>query len=330
MPRPPRGRRTTTVIAAMVAVVALAGAALWLEMRAAGRFGVLLQAAGEGVAPVDALAAAGRARRFLFLTDIPGSDAPDRLAGATAEALARSVGLDALVVSVSEDHQAVIDRFMGTEPEDASILIARPAAAGGAGTPLLPLYRRIRALNRELGAARSVRIIAADPPGWPPARSLAPAQAVQRWAGRDEHMEAVFDSRVLARDSRARAIFFLDGLHALRAPFVLRTGGTAPVEVEPLAARLARRSPREVWSVLVDVPPVAGIVPSVAVLAGSAAREALRNEGITDAFAVLTTSEYGAAADWLLISTQPGVSFAFADPGVGLAGVANAYVHAVR
>lgn len=331
MPRPPRGRRTTTVVVGLLAVIVLAGTALWLEVGATGPYQVLLEVAESGAEPAATLTAAGRAHRFLFIADVPASDAPDRLAGATIESLARTVGLDAVVVAVSEDHQPLIDRYMAMEAEDASGLVARPDAAGGPGTPLLPLYRRIRSLNQQLGAARSVRIVAADMPGWPPARAMAPAQAVLRWAERDAHMARVVSSRVLSRDSRARVVFFMNGLHALRAPIELRTGGTAPVPVMPLAARLAATAPREVWSALLDVPPVAASVPAVAVLVGSGARETLRRETLDGrAFVVPVTSQFGAASDWLAVRTQPGVTFSLADPDVPLAGVVDAYVHLIR
>lgn len=330
MPRLPRGRRTTTVAAALAAVVVLAASAVWLEMRATGRFVAIAEAAANAAAPLDVVAAAGRAHRFVFLMDVSGSDVPDRLAAAAVDELARSVGLDALLVSVSEDHQATIDRYMATEPEDESGIVARPGSAGGPGTPLLPLYRQIKELNRQLGAARSVRIVAVDPPGWPPARSLAPVQAVRLWAERDAHILSVLDSRILARDSRARAFFFVDGLHALRRPFVLRTGGSTPIEVMPVAARLAARSPREVWSALVDAPPPPAVTPIVAALTGSAARETLRREGVTTAFAVPASAAPGAAADWIAVATQPGVSFAFVETDVPLADVVDAYLFTVR
>ncbi len=175
-----------------------------------------------------------------------------------------------------------------------------------------------------------MRIIASEPADWPPRQAVAPAQAVQRWAQRDEHMVSVVETKVLARDSRARALFLVDGLHALRAPFTLRTGGTGAVQVEPLAMRMAERWPREVWSALIDVPAVPATAPLVAALTGSDARESLRRAGIAHPFAVPVTPGFGTAAEWLHVATQPGVSFAFATAGIGLSDVVDAYVHTVR
>lgn len=330
MPRRPVGRRSTTIAVAVFSAMVLAAAALWLEVRAANRYTALVEAAAGGVDPVAALVAAGRSHRFLFVTDLPGSNAPDRLVAEAVEVLARRVGVDALVVSVPVDAQPWIDRYLASEPEDAAPLVAHGIAAGGPGAPLLPLYRRIRALNRELGAARSVRIVAADPPDWPPARALAPAQAVRAWAERDEHVLRVFRNRVQARDTRARAVFLLDGLHALRAPFVLRTGGTDAVEVVPVAARLAALWPGQVRTALVDGPRAAGTLPALVALVGSPARQSLRREGIDGNFAVAVSDAFGDAAAWLSVATQPGVSFSLADGDLPLAAAADTYIHVTR
>ncbi len=308
-------------------LVVLAALALALERRGASRFDELVAAVEDGEEPVAALVAAGRANRFLFITDVAGSASPDRLAGDVLTRLSRSVGVDVVVVAVSEDEQSVIDRYLRSDPEDAGLLLTNVRAVGGAGTPLLELLRTIWRLNREVGAARSIRVIAADLPGWPPARALAPAQAVTRFAGRDAHMMDVLNARVLVAGARPRVVFLMDGLHGLRVPYALRTGGAA-VEVTPLAARLAAMEPREVWSVLVDAPAGAA-TPEVALFAGSPAREALRRAGLAGRGFALTTAgrPFGAAEDWVSVVSLPGVSFAFEERDVALDAVVNQFLY---
>jgi hypothetical protein len=311
-----------------VAVGILLGAAIWLEMRGSRRFDVLVEAAPDGADPVEALSAAGRARRLLFISDIPGSAAPDRLAAAVLERLATGVGLEAVVVGVPDDQQVWIDQYLRTDAEDASPLMAHPASAGGAGTPLLELYRAVWRINRQVGAARSVRIIAADIPEGASSRSLAPSQVVARSAERDAHMERIVDERIFAREPRARVMFFLDGLHTLRVPFMLRTGGATPVEVRPLAARLSDREPREVWAALVDPAPSGSVTAEIAAYSGTGAREALRRaEGPVRSFLVRTRDSFGPAADWITVATRPGASVTLVPSTVPLSAVVDAYVY---
>jgi hypothetical protein len=280
-------------------------------------------------APIPVLTAAGRGHRLLFLSDGAGSASAIALAGDVVQSLARGVGLGALVVAVPSDRQAVLDRYLSASQEDASAIRADPVLAGGPGLPLLPLFRKVRTLNQELGAARSVRVIAADLPGWPPERSLAPAQMVSRWAERDPHMAAVVEDRILARDARARVVLIMDGLHAMRVSYVLRTGGTSPREIVPLAARLAEREPREVWSVLLDPPPAPGRTPPVATLTGSLAWPAVRDAVVPASFAADVTDAFGYAADWLDETTPPGISISVPG-GVALADAWNAWVYLPR
>jgi hypothetical protein len=327
MPRPPRGRRTT-VGAAVVAVVVILAAAIILEMRGSRRFTALLDAAPSGADPAEALSAAGRSRRFLFIADIPGSAAPDRLAATVLENLASGVGLDALVVGVGDDQQVWIDQYLQSDPEDASPLVAHPASVGGAGTPLLELYRSVWRVNRQVGAARSVRIVAADLPAGARSQSLAPGQLAARAAERDAHMERAVDDRIIAREPRARVLFLLDGLHTLRVPYVLRTGGAAPVEVRPLAARLSEREPREVWSALIDPAPTGSVTAEMAAYSGTAAREFLRREeSVLGSFSVRTLDSFGQASEWITVATRPGASVTLVPASVPLSDVVDTYVY---
>lgn len=312
---------------AVLATTVLAGVALLLERRSAGRFESVVEAAATAPAPLDLVVPAGRAHRFLFLTDVPGSETTKRLAAEAVERLARGTGVDALVVAVGVDQQAWIDGYLASQPEDVATLLARPAAAGGPGAPLLPLYRRIRELNRELGAARSVRVVAADLPDWPPSRPVSPSQAVRRHGERMAHMLEIVEDRVLEREPRARIVFFVDGLQALRLPHILRTGGAAPVRIEPLASRLMALYPREVWGALVDPVPIGGGTWAVAAYRGTEAHEPLRRAAGRRPIALRTAPSHGAARDWLRISTEPGIELELVDRQTPLADVADVYIY---
>jgi hypothetical protein len=326
MPRLPRGRRTT-VGAALVAVSVLATAVVLLELRSPRQFESVITAAPDAAEPVALIAAAARAHRFVFVSDINGAAAPKRLAAEVVDRLARSRGLDALVVGIASDQQLWIDRFMQSGSADESALTTNPRAAGGAGLPLLPLFRQLRELNRELGATRSVRVIAAGRPGWPPQGPLSPGQALARYAERDLHMLHTLEESLLEREPRARVVFFVDGLHATRLPYVLRTGGTAPIRIEPLARRLAVLHPREVWNAMVDASTSSATAVAVAGYSGTAAREPLRRQAGGRAFAVPTTPALGNMADWIRVATQPGIEFEHAEPAALLTAGANAYVY---
>jgi hypothetical protein len=208
--------------------------------------------------PVDELVDGSRAHRFVFLSDIYTSTETKRLASAAVAALARGPGLDAVALEVGHDLQPVIDRYLDTSPENASILLAQPRALGspsGGGRGLLDLYHQIWQLNSELGADRRINIIAADLDNWGSGRAESPAERARHFAQRDSAMLTNLESELLSRSPRSRVLIFMTGLHALKnSAGQLQTGGVATVQTRWLAARLAERYPGEVYSFLVDAP----------------------------------------------------------------------------
>lgn len=318
MPKPPRGRRTTFAVA-LLAVIVLGSVALLIDRGTRDRYADLLESFDDPPAPLRPLIAAGRSHRLLILSDGGETTSAMRLAADVVGGIARGVGLDALVLPIASDRQDLVDAFLAGG--DGSRLFA-----DAPGRPLWSLLRQIRELNRELGAARSVRVVAADVPGWPPPAGLPPARLVERWNTRDEYMARIVDERVLAREPRARIVIVVDGLSALRSGFTVRTGGVAPVVVLPLGARLADRSPREVWSVLVDGPP-AGTTPRVASLSGTNAWTSAGDAGLGD-FIVNVTPAFGAADDWLRVTTSPGVTVS--GPEGRLSDVVDAWARLAR
>jgi hypothetical protein len=127
----------------------------------------------------------------------------------------------------------------------------------------LEIYRRVRALNAELGVARRIRIVALDAPGWPASPPPSPARLAQQYGGRAEHMARVLEQRVLLREDRARVLVFVDGLHTLRARARIETGGVTLDSVPMLAARLEAGAAGGVLAVLVAAhappPPTLGL-----------------------------------------------------------------------
>jgi hypothetical protein len=311
-------------------VLALGAVTLLLEFREGGHANAVverLSAGGED--PLELMAAAGRSHRLVFLADVPGSASAKWLAAEAVETLARTSGLDAVVVAVDPAEQPWIDRYLDSANEDAASLVAHPRALGneGTGTDLLPLFRRVWLLNRELGATRRIRIVAADAPGWPPVRALSPASALIRFGERDRQMLEAIESRVLARDARARVLVFMDGLHVMRARYRIETGGAAPVEVTPVAAAAAERYPGEVFSFLVDASVARGTTPVVAAYRGTSARDVLRRAGIGGAWVGLNVDPgFGRTGSMLSAVTTPGVNLTFDQPDAPLASAADGYI----
>src|SRR5690606_8500511 len=137
--------------------------------------------------------------------------------------------------------------------------------------------RRIWRLNRELGPARSVRVIAMDLPGWPPADAMSPAALASLWARRDSVSWARLQARTLGREPRARLLVLVDGLHALQTEVSVRTGGRSTVRFPLLAERFRRELPAgAVWSGVIDAQPGRGSAAEVARWGGTSLYGALR------------------------------------------------------
>jgi hypothetical protein len=256
-----RSRLGVTGAAALVILAATLVALAVLERRGAGTEVAALveHAAEQRRGPVELIVSGARAHRLVFLGDVHGAAEPKRLAARAIEELARHVGLDAIVLEVDRELQPIIDRYLDSNPEDAALLLANPRTvdeAAGTGREMLELYRTVWRLNRELGADRRIRVVAADLAGWPSARALSPRDAAQLYGQRDSAMAEHVQRQVFTWDARARALFFVDGYRVLRdGEGLLQTGGGAPTTVRWLAARMADEHQGQVYSILVDGSP---------------------------------------------------------------------------
>jgi hypothetical protein len=104
-----------------------------------------------------------------------------------------------------------------------------------------------------VGAARRIRIIAADIPGWPPPEGTSPQTVSERFAARAEHMARRMDDELLNLMPEARLLVFVDGYLTLqRVRGQLRTAGGETTRVDWLGEVLRQRAPADVRTLLVD------------------------------------------------------------------------------
>jgi len=332
----PQARKTgpgTTAKVAGIALLVIVATAALLELRRGGGAEAELvdHMRANAAAPIDIVEAAGRSRRLLFLADVPGAAAPKRFAADAIERLATTSGLDLVVLDVDAAEQPWIDRYLATSPEDASILMMRPRVvkeSEGLARDYLDIYRTVYRVNEELGAARRVRIVAADPAGWPPTRSASPSEAAQLFGQRGPHMMQAVQERALARNPKARVFFFVDGLHALRSGGArIVTGGTSPVDATWLAALLAERYPQDVYSILVDAQPARVLTPALASYTGTSVAELLRRAGVGGNRGSRIDDVFSAAPrPTIHTDARTGVEFTLEPRGAALRQLADAYI----
>jgi hypothetical protein len=334
MPRKVRsGSGRTAKVAAVTLAVILATAALLEFRRGGGSDSDLVELARTaGQDPLDLVEEAARARRLIFLSDIPSAVAPKRFAAQAIERMALTSGLDLVVLDIDESEQSHIDLYLATAPEDPSILLSRPRAireGDGASGALLDVYRTVWRVNQELGAARRIRIVAADAPGWPPARATSAASAARLFGERVDHMAENVNDRELARNPGARVFFFVDGLHALKTGGGrVLTGGATPAELTWLAVRMRERFPADVFSILVDAAPSRSINPAVVAYRGTAYADVLRRGSVPVGTALRVTETFDdVSRSPIHTAATTGVEFSLEPRAVGMTDVADAYIY---
>ena len=278
---------------------------------------------------VTAIANAARANRIVFLSDIHASAATKRLAADAIEKIVATAGLDLLVLEVGSDLQPVIDQYLNQAQEDASILMTNGRAIrepGSATRDYLDIYRTVWKLNQKLGADQRIQIVAADLPGWPPTRSLAPSEAARKAAERDAHMQKQIQD-FISLNPRARVLVFMTGFHTLkRGMGELQTGGTTPVQIAWLAGRMERAAPEEIYTFIVDAPGT-GTSTDIANYSGTKIDEILQRSGVNKTLVSPITSEFNAIRQPLLIRRTPGLTFEITPRDYRLSEVADAYIH---
>lgn len=329
-------RRRLGVIG-MVSIVALAmiaAAVFILEARtSSAEVEVLREYIREaGVDPVAFIANRARAHRLVLLGDVEGAAAPKRLAAEVIEALATGPGLDAVVLAVPSELQPVIDRYLNSREENASLLVGRPALLrewAGASTAYMEIYRTVWRLNRELGPGRSIRIVAADLPEWPPRGAISPRQAAELYARRPAHMAEKILNEVLEPFPRARVLVFAGGYQVLQGAAELKLGGADPIPVVWLAARLEEAYPSETYSVLVEGTQHVREVRAIPVFGATRVGELLAGRVTGDAVpaAVPVDSRFDVLSDPIPTPAGPGLEMEILPRGYRLSEVIDAYVY---
>jgi hypothetical protein len=265
MREPSTGRPGLFGVLVLIAVIGVVLYVAGLDRQSGERVARRLELVrATAVEPVSMLTFAARTHRVLLLGDVLGADAPKRFAADVIEALAHGPGLDVVALEIDRAMQARIDAYFAARDDDAALLLARPRSVRdweGVSRTYLEIYRRIRALNEGMGAARRIRVIAMDAPGWPPSPPPSPARLTQAFGERIESMARTLEPYVLGRNDRARVLVFVDGLHTLRALARIETGGQVLDSLPMLAARLGRDDPTGIFTVLVAAtgPPSPGL-----------------------------------------------------------------------
>jgi hypothetical protein len=334
----PHMERSKTGITAKIALgvlvlIVLAAALLELRRGGGGAEGAFVEHARENALdPLDLVEVAGRSRRLVFLADVTSAAAPKRFAARAVERLASGPGLDLVVLNVPADEQPFIDQYLATTPEDASLLLARPRAireGDGASREFIDLYRAIWRVNAGMGAHRRIRIVAADHPGWPPARAVSPHEAARLFGERDAHMLDAVTGRALGRSPNARVLFFVDGLHALKSGGGrVLSGGSTPVEVTWLAARLAERYGGDVFSILVDAVPSRVITTDAAAYGGTRLGVPLQRAGVPNGIALRSAPPLDEVSRTpIRVVGTTGVEFMLEPRATAFSRLADAYIY---
>lgn len=318
---------------AIAALVLAAGGAFVLDTVSSdpGLEELAQHARRAGQDPVEFATAAARRNRILLLGDVPGLAAPKRITADVIGEISRTHGLDVVVLEISTDHQATIDRYLETQPENISILLSKPGLVpevGGSTQPYLRIFRRVWALNERLGPDRRIRILAADLPGWPPGPSVSPAQAVRLYGQRDQHMAEQIEA-LLDRRPRSRVLVFAGGLHVLKGVRPrIGVGGGDPVSPEPLGALLRSLYPWEVYSILMDGVSASATFEGVVAYTSTGAFDVFRRRVDEGAFALPVDEHFDALGEALHGTSAPGVELRFSPEGHELSAATDGYIFA--
>jgi hypothetical protein len=320
-----RGGAASLIILALVIAAALyldAGTAAELEP-------VEAYVRERGRPPVEVVEAAGRTARIVLLSDVAGHAAPKRLVAEAIRALAEGPGLDAVVLEVPSTEQPFIDTYLTRAEENATLLLARPAAVRqheGLSRDYLEIYRAVWRVNQEVGAARRLRIIAADHPAWPPPEGASPQDIARLHGQRARHMLEHLDEQLLALMPDARLLVFVDGYLALqRTHGQLRFAGGDAARVEWLGELLRERAAADTRTVLVDVPVQPGAVRRLPEYHGTRFFRPLRR-AVDRSVGVRIDDTFAGVRSPVLESSSPGLRLEIGPAGYTLREVADYYI----
>jgi hypothetical protein len=320
-----RGGAVALTILAVIIIAALvldAGSAVELEP-------VQNALSNQGRPPVEVVEAAGRVGQIVLLSDIHGHGGPKRLAAEAIRALAEGPGLDAVVLEVPADEQPYIDTYINRSEEDATLLLSRPAAVRehmGMAREYLEVYRMVWRMNQEVGAARRIRIIAADHPAWPPPEGASPQEIAERYAQRAPFMLQRMEDELLALMPDARVLIFVDGYLTLqRSHGRLSFAGGADREIPWLGELLRERAAAAPRTVLVDAATSATALQRLPHYHGTELHRPLRR-AVDRSAGVRIDDTFSVIRSPILETSSPGLRLEIVPRGYVLREVADSYV----
>ncbi|MEO5509870.1 MAG: hypothetical protein ABIV28_02080 [Longimicrobiales bacterium] len=331
MPRPHRrGKGTIGKVAIVLVVVLLAGMAALQLWRGGGDTTEFVAHVRAGGPALDVIERAAAGRRLIFLADVPSASAPKELAAQAIERLAKGSGLDVIALEIDAAEQPFIDRYLATPSEDAAILLARPRIsheAEGVSRAYIDVLRAVRRMNDQMGADQQIRIVALDVAGWPPKGAVSPSEAARLFGERDSVMLNTI-MPLLQDDPKSRVLFFVGGLHVLKAGTgVVQTGGTKTVEARWLASRLAALYPQDVYSILVDATPSRIPAAAVAAYRGTSVRSVLRDARVNTGLGLPLDPVFDFSRHPVDVTLKPGIHFDMTPRDLRLSTLADAYIY---
>ena len=154
--------------------------------------------------------------RIVFLGDIHPLAEPKQLVSRLIREQGAGSEIDLLALEVASDEQEVIDRYLGSVPEDTTILLDNPRTLReywGASVEYLDIYRAVYRWNAG-HRDHPVHVLAADIRGWPMS-ALTEHMATGGFVNRDVWMAAAF-RKVLEAHPDWRILAFMGGYHGLK------------------------------------------------------------------------------------------------------------------
>lgn len=332
MPRRKFGKLTATGAAAIGALALILIAGWFVDQRSSSeqdsRLADLARDAKEE--PLALIERAAQSNRIVFLSDIHNAVAPKELAAQAIRRIAAGSGLDAVILEVGADQQPYIDLYLDRAPENASVLLSHPRTIrepGAATRAYFEIYHTIWQINEKLGPDERIRIIAADLPGWPDAGAVAMSESARKMGERSAHMQRAIDTQVMSTIPTARILVFMTGLHGLKTGTVaLQTGGSAPVNVTPLAS-LLMASTDQVFTFLVDAPAAGATGREIAPYVGTRVSTVLDEAGVSRRFATPVTSAFDYMRHPIIEQKTPGIQFNIVPADYRLSAVADGYIN---
>ena len=202
---------------------------------------------------IESLVDAAAEHAVIILGDVHPAAAPKLALTELVPALRARGFLDLVALEVPMTQQPAIRAYLASDPEDVQILLDHPLllrAHWGASQEYLAIYRTVWALNHDPRPDSPIEILAIDSPRGPPAVGST-REALERFVNRDALMELRLRRwREGAPDKRV--LVFVGDLHTLKDVEVDVDLGRDFARLVPLAERLDRLWPGEVYTVFSD------------------------------------------------------------------------------